>query len=276
MVACSTTSTTNSECRNWGAGIGGSAYGSCGTITISGGTVSATTYSSTSYGGAPGAGIGNGYYGSSSGTITISGGMVTATSAAKGYPSSGIGSGRGDVSKSCDITISGGTVTATSSGQMSDGTSDYMGISCGNTGKITITGGNVKMISKYSYHATPVNSSNISVYCTEFTLKNVTTTQLIRAGIITPSYSYGLKDVETMKDGSVQKLFFWLPVASDKTVAVMATDKTSANKSNIYAKTGVTTVSGTNAAVTSTHELTPNSSFITQKGVFTVYKDDEV
>ena len=95
-----------------GAGIG-SGYGEkSGSITIKGGTVTAT-------GGWGGAGIGggNGEY-SSIGTITILGGTVTATSG-KGFPGSGIGGGAINGSGGT-ITISGGTVKAT--GGLSGGT----------------------------------------------------------------------------------------------------------------------------------------------------------
>lgn len=86
----------------WAAGIGGGMSNSmsCGDITITGGTVSAT-------GGDQGAGIGSGY--STCGDITITGGTVTATG---GYSAAGIGSA--DMSSYCGaITITGGTITAT-------------------------------------------------------------------------------------------------------------------------------------------------------------------
>jgi hypothetical protein len=66
-----------------GAGIGGGYNGTGGTVTIAGGTVTAT-------GGGGGAGIGGGYNGTG-GTVTITGGTVTATGGNNG---AGIGGGR--------------------------------------------------------------------------------------------------------------------------------------------------------------------------------------
>lgn len=93
-----------------GSGFAQEAAASCGNITISGGTVNASSYGD-------GAGIGSGsggQYISSCGAITISGGTVTASSS---YGGAGIGSGLsydGIGGSSCgDITITGGTITAT-------------------------------------------------------------------------------------------------------------------------------------------------------------------
>ena len=85
------------------AGIGGNATGdaNCGSIVISGGTVTAT-------GGSGGAGIGLGANGGECKDITISGATVTATGG-----SNGAGIGLGTSWGGCKaITISGGTVTA--------------------------------------------------------------------------------------------------------------------------------------------------------------------
>ena len=111
---------------DYAAGIG-SGYGtSCGAITITGGTVNA---SSSIYG----AGIGSGSTYSSCGDITISCGTVNAISGRNG---AGIGSGC-DYSSCGDITISGGTVNA-SSGQSGAGIgSGYVS----SFGSITITTG---------------------------------------------------------------------------------------------------------------------------------------
>ncbi|MCD8397575.1 MAG: InlB B-repeat-containing protein, partial [Lachnospiraceae bacterium] len=122
----------------YGAGIGGggdgtsSGGGNGGIINISAGTVEAT-------GGSYGAGIGGGYYGAG-GTITISGGEVTATAASGDNAGAGIGGGRnGD---SGTITISGDdTVVNVTGGRYSAGIgSGYMG---GSSGTITINGGTV-------------------------------------------------------------------------------------------------------------------------------------
>ena len=94
-----------------GSGYANSAPASCGNITVSGGTVRATSNSS-----GAGIGSGSGYedYPSSCGNITISGGTVTATG---GVGSAGIGSGlcrSGSGGSRCgDISITGGAITAT-------------------------------------------------------------------------------------------------------------------------------------------------------------------
>ena len=92
------------------AGIGGNFYTpACGTISINGGMVTATTTSG-------GAGIGGGYssnnYGSGTGgTITINGGTVTAIG-----QGAGIGGGSGTpAGAGGSVAINGGTVTATGS-----------------------------------------------------------------------------------------------------------------------------------------------------------------
>ena len=143
---------------NSSAGIGGNYKGSCGNITIEGGTISATgNHGSTGIGsgyyhtscgditirggtitatgGGDSAGIGSGYSSSSCGKITISGGNITATGGDRG---AGIGSGR---DSSCsDITISGGTITASGYIGSAGIGSGYNNCSCGN---ITINGGNI-------------------------------------------------------------------------------------------------------------------------------------
>ena len=84
-----------------GAGIGGGgSAGSGGSVTIIGGTVNAA-------GGKYGAGIGGGGSGGDGGTVTISGGNVTATG---GKYAAGIGGGI--VGDGGSVTITGGTVTA--------------------------------------------------------------------------------------------------------------------------------------------------------------------
>ena len=106
-----------------GAGIGGGS-GRTGTVTITGGTVEAVSTEG-------GAGIGNGEKGNG-GSISISGGSITA----KGF--TGIGSG---AHSSCGkITITGGTVNAegSSCGIGCDRESHYSALD-----NIEITGGNV-------------------------------------------------------------------------------------------------------------------------------------
>ena len=111
-----------------GAGIGSGSNGTCGNITIKGGTVTAT-------GGNNAAGIGGGSNGSC-GNIEISGGTVTATG---GNYAAGIGSGS---DRTCgNITISGGTITGT--GSM--GGAGIGGGTRGSCGTITITSGVTKV-----------------------------------------------------------------------------------------------------------------------------------
>lgn len=136
---------------NRGAGIGGTAGGSGGTITIIEGTIEATggSYSAgiggsdsglagtinieggvvTAIGGTSSAGIGGGE-GRSGGTININSGIVTATGNSGG---AGIGGGEGG-SGGIGITINGGTVTAT-------GSSGGAGIGGGEGGNGTSTNG---------------------------------------------------------------------------------------------------------------------------------------
>ncbi len=114
---------------DFAAGIGSGWKATCGDITISGGTVNASSSKA-------GAGIGSGNLNSSCGAITISGGTVIASS---GDAGAGIGSG---VSRSsCGaITITGGTVNTSSSDFGAGIGSGYSKSSCG---AITISGGTV-------------------------------------------------------------------------------------------------------------------------------------
>ena len=110
---------------NNAAGIGGGFQGKGENITITGGTVNATSND--------GAGIGGGNGGVGK-NITITGGTVTA---AGGFGNAGIGGGNG-----CDgenITITGGSVTATG-GEFAAGIGGSNG---GSGNNITITGGTV-------------------------------------------------------------------------------------------------------------------------------------
>ena len=128
------------------AGIGGSDGGSGGTITISGGNVTAN-------GGEHGAGIGGAYFGPG-GNITINGGTVTATG---GYGSAGIGGGQGGSGGT--ITVNGGIVTA-NGGQYGAGTGGGLG---GSGGTVTIDGGTVTAVGgneAYAFHVVPSLNAN--------------------------------------------------------------------------------------------------------------------
>jgi len=140
------------------AGIGSGSYGTCENITISGGKVTAT-------GGKYGAGIGGGNRGTC-GAITISSGTVTATG---GYYAAGIGSGGG---ANCGtITISGGTVTATGdangAGIGSGGVVDEIRARCG---AITITAGVTKVTAKKGATAPNSIGAGSEGYCGTVTI----------------------------------------------------------------------------------------------------------
>ena len=118
-------------------GNGGNSYGgSCGTIIINGGTVTAT---STGYGAAIGGGFGD--YGGSGGTITINGGNINASN----QIGAGIGGGEGggDGGSGGEITINGGSVIATGVNGAAIGGGYSGGVTGGSGGKIIITGGNI-------------------------------------------------------------------------------------------------------------------------------------
>ena len=117
---------------SYAAAIGGGAAGNGGSITINGGTVTTLV----SCGGA--ASIGGGY-GGSGGHITITGGTITAKSADNNREGAGIGGGKnGDGG---NITISGGNITALGSSLAAGiGGGSYDG------GNITISGGNITAV----------------------------------------------------------------------------------------------------------------------------------
>ena len=121
-------------------GNGGNSYGgSCGTIIINGGTVTAT---STGYGAAIGGGYGI-FTGGSGGTITINGGNINASN----QIGAGIGGGEGvgDGGSGGEITINGGSVIATgvNGAGIGGGQGDGGGQGGGSGGTITINGGSV-------------------------------------------------------------------------------------------------------------------------------------
>ena len=116
---------------NDGAGIGGGLLGSGENIAITGGTVNAT--------GTDGAGIGGGNGGVGK-NITITGGTVNTTGGDNG--GAGIGGGA-EGGGGNNITIKGGTVTATGGGYSGTGGAGIGGGSGGSLENITINGGKV-------------------------------------------------------------------------------------------------------------------------------------
>ena len=101
-----------------GAGIGGGYEGSCGNITISGGTITAT-------GGDNAAGIGGGYENYSCGTITITSGVTSVTATKGNYAPNSIGKGENGEE---DITVTiDGVANATTSSDFPHFTSSVSG-----------------------------------------------------------------------------------------------------------------------------------------------------
>ena len=124
-----------------GAGIGGGVNGSCSNITISGGSINASSSDGAGIGGG-GIGGGMGVNGSCS-NITINGGSVNASSSGGAGIGSGLGSGPEMVSSSCsNITISDGSVNASSDYGAGIGSGDATNRT-GSCSNITISGGSV-------------------------------------------------------------------------------------------------------------------------------------
>ncbi len=125
-----------------GAGIGGGNAGIGGTVTVNGGTVTATSEL--------GAGIGGGESGDIGGTVTVNGGTVTATSEL------GAGIGGGYQGDGGTVTVNGGTVTATSQsgagiGGGKNAANNIEGDNGGNGGNggiVTVNGGTVTATSE--------------------------------------------------------------------------------------------------------------------------------
>ncbi|WP_369284153.1 beta strand repeat-containing protein [Oscillibacter sp. GMB15532] len=172
----------------FGAGIGGnSIYGtgeSNGSITISGGTVSAYSFY--------GAGIGSGRNQASFGPITISGGTVYALTenSSQGIGRGGYVTGAGNGT----VTITGGSVNALCKPQFSTPTTSI---------------------------ASPVNGSGAAVELYTLTLpagnENTSVTSLTTTPALT-GYTYGTTDMQTDADG---KLYVYLP--SGKTAVSVTT-----------------------------------------------------
>ena len=153
-----TSGTVTATGKTGATGIGGACYNaSCGNITISGGTITATGGS-----GAPGIGTGKN---SSGGNITISGGTVTANGG-----SGGAGIGSGSQSHCNAITISGGTITASSA---SSGAGIGSGSSYASCGVINITGGTVEATG--GSRAAGIGSGYTSCSCGDITIESTVT-----------------------------------------------------------------------------------------------------
>jgi membrane-bound inhibitor of C-type lysozyme len=192
---------------SYGAGIGGDYSGNSdysgngGTVTIAGGTVTAT---GGSYGGA-GIGGGGSYGGGSDGsggTITITGGTVTATGGSYGIGGSG-----------ATVTINDGTVTATGSSYgiggatvtINDGTVTATGRSYGIGGStVTISGGTVTASSGYSNIA-GISGSEITISGGTVEATNISGDEItINGGTVTGSIS---GDEITISGGTVMSIY---------------------------------------------------------------------
>ena len=156
--------------NGYGAGIGSKNDGTCGNITISGGTINAT-------GSENSAGIGTGWDGTC-GNITINGGTVTATGKHDG---AGIGASYGGTCG--NITISG-TANVTTIGE-----DDGAGIGCSfcnsTCGNILIEGGTV--VCSGSISGAAIGSANSSNCGT------ITITQSVTS--ITADITYGVDNI---------------------------------------------------------------------------------
>ena len=204
------------------AGIGGVPDGQGSIVAINGGEVTAN-------GGTGAAGIGGGYPYRSCGTVTITGGLVTATGKIKSgerlnNSAAGIGSG-GYYSGSdqpISVAISGGTIIATGStgaagiggGAIStNGDWSYL-----QPGSLTITGGSVWANNSGQSNApVPKNEANQTLYLATLSVAggSLVLYQFPNTShVVKPAdgyYAYGTKDLKTDFGG---KVYFWLPEAT--------------------------------------------------------------
>ena len=200
-------------------------------ITISGGTVTATSIAAGDYE-VTGAGIGGGARGTGS-NIIITGGTVTATSIATGeYGCAGAGIGGGYAGMGIGITISGGTVTALSTAD--DASCEGYGIGSGwganDDSTPTVTGGNIK-VNKLcgiqgkdgdeSYEAYLARADLLLLAGKNAVVGNPVLQTYNKKTGETKTLSYNLKDVCTMEDGY---LYMYLPADTEDTVTRLVFD----------------------------------------------------
>ncbi|MCL2672152.1 MAG: fibronectin type III domain-containing protein [Clostridiales bacterium] len=180
----------------YGAGIGGGQTGG-GTVTISGGTVCASSYY--------GAGIGSGDSGGGGGTVTISGGTICASS------DYGAGIGGGYRGGGGTVTISGGTVCASSYYGAGIGS----GQNGGGTGTVTISGGSIHADIQAPMGRFGFDPSTMPVRCHEFNTCKAAGDAVTRADILpllhpdcTLPTAYIFSGVRADAGG---KVYLWLP-----------------------------------------------------------------
>jgi len=216
--------------------INGQAAASCGTVTISGGTVNAAATGASS----TGAAIGGGRFGDGC-TVTVSGGVVNAIAAAGAGIGGGIGKdGANGYSKDSpggdggDVTISGGTVTAASVGRAVTGEStarlsaaigggrgggggaEEQG-SNGETGTLSITGGSVKLSPRLSEMAPePRNGSHA------LALVKVPGVADPSSVVVTPADGTPTPFNVSDTHGSDNALYLFLPYPNTYSIAVEA------------------------------------------------------
>ena len=200
-------------------------------ITISGGTVTATSIAAGDYE-VTGAGIGGGARGTGS-NITISGGTVTATSIATGeYGCAGAGIGGGYAGMGIGITISGGTVTALSTADNAscEGYGIGSGWGANDDSTPTVTGGNIKVNKLCGiqgkdgdepYEAYPARADLLLLAGKNAAVGNPVLQTYNKKTGETKTLSYNLKDVCTMEDGY---LYMYLPVDTEDTVTRLVFD----------------------------------------------------
>ena len=173
------------------------------------------------------AGIG-GISGGAGGTVTITGGTITANSQPVGLSTCGAPIGGGINAAGGDVTISGGTVRAIAPpqyvgvGGIGHGTN-------GSGGTITITGGSVFTLSGLQIQ--PTNGNGASVFRNTLTVGNPQVTKSpITAGSLdgvamnlipdAANGVYGINGVSTDESG---KLYFYLPLNTDASANVLVT-----------------------------------------------------
>lgn len=173
-----------------GAGIGGGSNGSGGTITISGGTVRAT-------GDYYGAGIGGGYKGDA-GTINIIGGTIIASGGDRGA-----GIGTGQEGTGVTINISGGIINAKGSTNFG---AAIGGGDNGLSGTITIDGGTISAIGD-SGPGIGFKGNDSNIYGSIININGGTITaesEGYSAGISCGSRYLGPIDTLTINDGIIE------------------------------------------------------------------------
>ncbi|WP_245840983.1 beta strand repeat-containing protein [Propionicimonas paludicola] len=217
--------------------ITGLAGASCGTLTISGGTINALIGSDSG----TGAAIGGGRFGSGC-TVNISGGVVNAT----GKAGAGIGGGIGkDAANGYlkdspggaggNVTISGGTVTATSAGSTVTGESElrYSAAigggrgggggaedqgSNGAPGTLIITGGSVKLSPRLASDLKP-DPKNGPAMLAQVKVNNAASVSQV---VVTPEGGVATPFAVSSNHPSDAALYLYLPYPKTYSIAVTA------------------------------------------------------